>query len=226
MSLERTIQLTCPKCSHAFEYTVWDSLNADLDPDTADRMIRGELFQTQCPHCGQALEPNYPLLYNDMSHGIMVQYTASNTKEDIKKYIEQFESGSAKLKSLGIEIPLQTRIVTERVDLIEKAEIFRAGHDDRIIELMKVFIIGSLGHNGQTIPNALHFFVKNGEKLFAATQASGQLLGTVPFIEQMYAHLAELTGFGDDEEEYLINLEWATNYFETHASALGAQPKD
>ena len=91
---------------------------------------------------------------------------------------------------------------------------------------MKVFIIGSLGHNGQTIPNALHFFVKNGEKLIAATQASGQLLGTVPFIEQMYAHLAELTGFGDDEEEYLIDLEWATNYFETHASALGAQPKD
>jgi RNA polymerase subunit RPABC4/transcription elongation factor Spt4 len=51
MSSFRNIKITCPACNTEGSYTVWDSVNVDLDPELKVKVMDGSLFTWICPNC-------------------------------------------------------------------------------------------------------------------------------------------------------------------------------
>ena len=50
MSSFRNIKITCPACNTEGAYTVWDSVNVDLDPELKSKVMDGSLFTWVCPN--------------------------------------------------------------------------------------------------------------------------------------------------------------------------------
>jgi len=44
MSMERTESVTCPKCGKVSDFIIWESLNADIDPEAQVQLIDGSIF--------------------------------------------------------------------------------------------------------------------------------------------------------------------------------------
>ena len=68
MSTSRTVSYKCPYCVRVFNTQVWDTVNADSDPDLRDRCLSGDLFKVLCPHCQKDFMIQYPLVYIDEAH--------------------------------------------------------------------------------------------------------------------------------------------------------------
>ena len=126
MSKERTENFTCPVCGHQGEFTLWESVNVDLDESLREKVLTGELFDWVCPSCGQRIHIKYGTLYHDMKHQFMIFYDPSEDATEIKK----------------IEIPdmfanlgdYKYRQVLAENDLREKIMILETGLSDVAIE--------------------------------------------------------------------------------------------
>ncbi len=60
--------IPCPSCGHTGEFTFWDSVNVDLDPEMREKVLRGELFRWTCPNCGETFPaPNLHIYYPDVA---------------------------------------------------------------------------------------------------------------------------------------------------------------
>ena len=147
--------VNCPKCGKPIEFTLWQSINTYMEFAVPD-IISGKLFEVECKSCGLKTRVNYPILFNDMNHNIMIQYCMP---DDIDNAVE----ASRILENAGCRI----RIVTSQEELREKTAIFNAGYDDRIIELLKVFVISSLEKElvGENIEAAFFHIDENNLKL-------------------------------------------------------------
>lgn len=136
MSNCNTTQITCPKCQHPQDFTIWNSVNVDLDSSLKDQILSGELTRFKCDQCQHTSEVVYPLLYHDMTRKMMVNFVAGG---DISELVNQ-PLGAM----MGGFHGYQFRIVTSRNELIEKIWIAEAGLDDRAMELFKLSLIGQM----------------------------------------------------------------------------------
>lgn len=128
--------IACPNCGHEQNFIIWDSLNGILDPEAKDSLINGTLFRFKCDECGYETEVVYDILYHDMEHHTMVYRVQPESVEQAGQYML---IASEKTKSLDANLPkTRNRIVTDNNRLREKAIIFGAGLDDRIVEIVKL----------------------------------------------------------------------------------------
>ena len=160
MSLPRKTTINCSQCGKPYETTVFQSVNTGYAKDIAKQIIRGELFEAQCPHCGFLAHLEYDILYNDMNHGAMIWVVHDNTPD--------FESRVAEVRSTNIIEFKTTRIVTDINALREKVSCLERGRDDRIIELCKVFVTYNLisDHPDFDFRNAFYTFDCGQEFIF------------------------------------------------------------
>ena len=73
--------LRCRKCQKEFDVQIYESVNVSLNPELREKFIFDELYVFKCPHCGEIHYIPYPILYNDMDKGFMVQ---AGSLEDAK----------------------------------------------------------------------------------------------------------------------------------------------
>ena len=81
MSSFRNIKITCPACNIEGPYTIWDSVNVDLDPELKSKVMDGSLFTWVCPNCRKSFNAPYSFLYHDMTHAFMIQFDAVKKRE-------------------------------------------------------------------------------------------------------------------------------------------------
>ena len=94
MSSFRNIKINCPDCNTEGPYTVWDSVNVDLDPELKSKVIDGSLFTWVCPNCKKSFNAPYSFLYHDMTHNFMVQFDASRSHIiPFAEYLRLLENG-------------------------------------------------------------------------------------------------------------------------------------
>lgn len=79
MSSFRNITIMCPNCKTEGAYTIWDSVNVDLDPEMKSKVMDGSLFEWVCPNCKTSFHAPYSFLYHDMTHHFMIQFDAQRS---------------------------------------------------------------------------------------------------------------------------------------------------
>ena len=94
MSSFRNIKITCPDCNTEGEYTVWDSVNVDLDPELKSKVMDGSLFTWVCPKCKKSFNAPYSFLYHDMAHNFMVYFESEKSHIiPFAEYLRVMENG-------------------------------------------------------------------------------------------------------------------------------------
>ncbi len=131
MSIKRLEKITCPNCRKETVFTVWDSINSEMDFLIPD-IISGKLFEMTCDGCGHQTTIEYPILFNDMIHHATIYFTP-NQEVPADDEIEVF-------RITGNHI----RFVFSLLEFREKTAIYNAGLDDRIIEIAKVLLFAEL----------------------------------------------------------------------------------
>ena len=94
MSSFRNIKITCPACNTEGPYTIWDSVNVDLDPELKSKVMDGSLFTWVCPNCKKSFNAPYSFLYHDMTHNFMVYFDSEKSHIILfAEYLRVMENG-------------------------------------------------------------------------------------------------------------------------------------
>ena len=98
MSSFRNIKTTCPACNTEGPYTIWDSVNVDLDPELKSKVMDGSLFTWVCLNCKKSFNAPYSFLYHDMTHNFMVYFDSEKSHIILfAEYLRVMVSGGNRL---------------------------------------------------------------------------------------------------------------------------------
>lgn len=137
MSEKITGRLRCSKCGEGFTTEAWSSINVATDPELKAKVISGEVFLAECPHCGAKTMMQHQLLYIDPGEKVIVWLT-DGKEETISKARCLFET----------ELSDYTcRLVDDAGSLMEKVKIFDAGLDDAIMDMCKYVTRQEMGRD-------------------------------------------------------------------------------
>ena len=204
---EETIK--CPKCGKESKFVMWSSINTVLDPEMKKKVLTGEIFKFKCNKCGCEARINYSSLYHQMEDLVMIYLVPES---EVKKTYEIFYEKNT-LADYRTEKYLY-RIVTSANQLVEKIQIFDAGKDDRIMELVKLLATDSILKNDPDIKfDELRFAVDDDGTNILVIINKGEITGAVD-IDNMYefasSHCNDFKDLRDDED-VVINREWILN---------------
>ena len=201
MSLPKKQLLSCPQCRESYEFTSYDSINTERDSAVSD-VVSGRLFEAVCPHCSHKILVDYPLLFNDLKHNVIVSYVRPGELDEMVK-------ASSAISGLGCRL----RIVTSRRALQEKVAVFDADLDDRVTELLKVIVInqlqdqlrgrevtGAFFHPDRESP-AIEFLMDDGSAYIGVDMTG--------YAEIRKTFAAELA---DREKDLLVDERWAVDF--------------
>ncbi len=130
MSKERIEIIKCPKCGAEGGFTIWDSINVELNPELKEKILNEELFVWTCPSCGAEIFIQASTIYHDMKGKTMIFFDFNDDEAEKESEIEVPEMFS----SLG---DYQFRIVHNLMDMKEKIIILDNSLNDIAIEYLK-----------------------------------------------------------------------------------------
>lgn len=133
----------CPECGVDFLREAWTLVNARLNPELAERLIEGTLFEVKCPSCGCVANIEHPCLYLDPVHETCIYLVVND--EMAQGVAEMFDELNKENTPIGRSIK---RIACNRNELHEQAIAIQEGLDDRVIELLKLGVSGSVKMQG------------------------------------------------------------------------------
>lgn len=173
MSEPMKTQITCPSCHAAGEAEIWTHVNNVENPDEAQWLIDGFLFQYECPECGHVSTLNHDCLYHDARNRAFILYAA-----------ESFKAQDA-LAALEARAPqgYRIRLVDSRETLREKAAILRDGLDDRAVEVAKLAAFDKFAEEGSLDRSARAYYGaldEDGGVIVEFVSPSGTTETTVP----------------------------------------------
>lgn len=158
MSMCEIKNIRCERCGTMMSFTVWKTLNSKQNPKETQEMLNDQLFKSICPNCHSEWTIVYPMLYQDAESLVWIQLVSREQEDEYRQtYLDFIRQSNF--------MPKHFRIVHTVEDLREKANIFKVGLDDRIIELMKVHEIGveKRRWNGKCITKARFILLNNGK---------------------------------------------------------------
>lgn len=99
MSIERTVEISCPVCGQKGPYQLWDSINTSIE-GAKEKALSGELFEFKCDKCGNISRFSQKFLFHDMTHGYMIQHTSTEAEFNeavnaLKRECEEINSEGA-----------------------------------------------------------------------------------------------------------------------------------
>ena len=129
MTERRRMEITCPRCQSAGLFTRWDRIDAGEEPWMRQAVRDGSAFRLACPDCGCPLTVDYPLRYEE---GALLLVKEADR-----------EAALTACEGLRREVARGrlVRAVYSRAQLSEKASLFAAGLDDRVVELYKALYL-------------------------------------------------------------------------------------
>ena len=194
MSRNSKETITCPKCNTKGDFTVWGSLNVNLDPKMKEKVLDYSIFKYTCPNCGETFNIQYDFLYHDMNRKYMIQMVTEEERmeEVVNNFVEVKKTMKKEFAKENFDE--KVRVVLGPNELKEKILIFDNNLDDRAIEKVKTVILSSLcvnANNEDKTPNKALFDIGNNGKMFFAIFYENEYLGTVNFEEELYNKINE-----------------------------------
>ncbi len=215
MSMKRTENVKCPHCGKTSEFTVWDSINTDIDPDMEKAVRDRSAFLFHCPECGDETYFDYGFLYHNMTSKIMIQYADSD--EMAEEFLDAIkESENMEMLEDIVNNDYTVRVVRSRNRLIEKLMIFDAGLDDRIIEIYKFMVLLKYQKEKEECEDPeLYFYCGDDGKKAVFIYESGEYICSSGLDDGLYKELAERYGNMLPEMqkgEMFIDENWAYSF--------------
>lgn len=206
MSMPIKASCQCPKCGKANDFTLWQTINTQRK-NAAEDIISGELFEVICTQCGYITHVEYPILFNDMEHDTWIwRLESEDSIEEATKMLQ-------KTRALRNRI----RFVFSQNRLREKAIIFRAKLDDRIIEIMRIIIEDKVEDELEDDEiNDSYFLIKDDKHCFEIFTEKGSTIYTEP-LNELYDELEssfreQLEEYGDDE--FVVDVSWVDQFMD------------
>ena len=206
--------VTCPACNQPGFLGTWPWILSTRDEHAMRLLLEGNLFKYRCPVCETQTTIAYDCMYHDVAHrGLMLYLTGMLSDEQCLEMLDKV-ADRAQWES-GTQTPAyKRRIVRSPFEFCEKARIWDAGYDDRVIELMKVALKrgmikdGSIGVRDalvyeRTLDNGGISFIVFGEQ-------PGDVVGVPKGYEYLEKILRESTEPLDNE--YIFDSVWAEHF--------------
>lgn len=114
-------------CEHEFEAEVPESM--ELEPQVESSILSGEFQTIRCPGCGKALKPEFPVRLRDGRSGATLFF------------IPELDRVSYYRGALSYPVGEVDRVVIGFEELAEKLLIRQAGLDDRVVEVLKYYLL-------------------------------------------------------------------------------------
>lgn len=230
MSNSHNEKIVCPICGKESEITIWDSINIDSNPMIKKQVFDGSIFNFVCPECGYKINLSYDCLYNDVeSHMMIYHVTDDKDIHQLIKMLNQSFMSFICLNAREFSHKSHCRIVINDPNAWrEKIMIFNEGYDDRVIELIKLFIINKIDDEKLLKKIEYCYFEankhddrENSESLIFM-DINYKYLTEVKFDQCLYNKIAEMLIKPYDslvennfKSEYIIDEDWALKVIET-----------
>ncbi len=138
--------VVCPSCGAADQLEVWERIEATCNPERAAQLATGQVFLHTCPKCGAMAPLDYPVFYIDRDRHVAAFYPAG--EGDLEALKQAFTQLIIKFR--GIELAtlgkgeFEVRLAAQRYEMVEKAAVWQAGLNDKVIELLKASLLEEL----------------------------------------------------------------------------------
>lgn len=133
-------------CEKVFEADLPTVVDLAARPAAADEVLRGEFMAVSCPACGKRLTPEFPCRFVGVPAGPLGVL-------DIE-LVPEAERVAFLAGRLGRDLRTPGRVVIGIPELAEKLVVFRAGLDDRAVEVLKYLLVTGPGRKGGPSPEA------------------------------------------------------------------------
>ena len=217
MSKHHKETITCPAGGKADEFLIWDSINTVIDPEMKEKVRTGEAFKWTCPHCGNTATVNYTTLYHQMEDHVMIYLVHGDKTEavEVLQGLYRDKDGNLIESRIRPDEDYRNRVVGTMNEFREKLMILDAGLDDRVIELMKLFMVSHLQESDKNLQiEEFLFSGQNKESASFAVNTGEQGWGSVAFAVDFYDHIAE--HFKDaiaTDKAVIVDQKWALDLF-------------
>lgn len=142
-------EVTCPRCEERFAGRTVNGLNVTRNPDIRQVVLAGTLNLFECPRCGATVPLQRSFLYTDLNrrHFLAVHPhghidTWSQAEHDTLKLFDQhIVNEPTGLLFRDTHDLFRVRVVFGMECLREKLLLWDAGLDDRLFELMKLYVL-------------------------------------------------------------------------------------
>ena len=134
-SVRRRIACFCEK---TFEADIPDSADLAAEPEVGALIASGDFMAVTCPACGKRLTPEFPF-----------RLTLPDDRGDVL-LVPEADRGAYARGSLPYQVGSPYRVVVGFPELAEKLKVIGSGRDDRVIEIMKYYLLtGAAGSEGE-----------------------------------------------------------------------------
>lgn len=197
MSKRTTELLTCPTCNHKSSFNQYHRIDAVHLPHLKQEIIDWDLFKFSCLNCGcQYLIP-YETVYYDITKGLEIYYLPTLTTQAYN--------------NLRWSTAHYLRVVTDMEAFVEKVQIFEAGYDDRVIEIMKYILAPKEEEDIQFDYDQMVFTkVGEGNYQFMFIRET-EAVASLQFSQEFYDSL-QLEYGRKFTETYIVDKSWAYQF--------------
>ncbi len=224
MTKYHDVDITCPYCGRTGPFRIYDSINTVLDPELKEALFDFSLFTFTCPVCQKKAPVLYPLLYHQMEDRLMIYLIDRDKADEAKEIFSQLPFTIGKYAP-GKEYTC--RIVTDPDSLLEKIRIHDARLDDRIIEILKLFVREKTGDEKIPRTDSIRYIPDHegnpgGLLLFKEQKATGSTV----ISEEAYTAVSHLLQAGESlpaAKEMVIDQAWAETFLEQTEKLLNAE---
>jgi len=121
-------KITC-YCEETFEADIPEKVDFDQNPGALTAILQGEFMSVTCPACGKILKPEYPFSLTGSTEGIDFFF------------VPEMDRAAYFIEKLEYDTGTHQRIIIGYRELVEKIKIYKEDLDDRIIEVIKYYLL-------------------------------------------------------------------------------------
>ena len=119
-------------CEHTFDAEVPDSIDLGNQPEVEQSIIDGEFLNIRCPSCGKVLKPEFPVLIEDPQ------------AENSLFFVPELDRSAYFRGSLSYSLREANRVAIGYEELVEKFLLKRYNLDDRVVEIVKYYLLSKV----------------------------------------------------------------------------------
>lgn len=201
-----TFLISCTKCKHDFEVDLNTAFFAKKK--AREDLMADDFAQVTCPNCDHEFILNYRFVYTDSKRKFMV-VNDPNFAE--RRNQLAFKSSLRLLDRLRKEEikGFKIRMCEKIDDTREKILIFEAGLDDKLVELMKVFLLEASNFAFDKKDVDEIYYQEGGKFLIKVKDKSFEM----DFVEELYQSLeAKYKLYFEENIAQTVDRDWAINF--------------